>query len=579
VPITIRSRWGVLAGITVILAFAVIIPSADSSTRRHAEAASPASLTVILEVVPVDQTRFTFDDAGGADLFQGLPRGQLILDDDPRTAGFPSQRTFEGLANNNLYFVTQSAVPGYDLSVACSNDTGGRSILTPLADGISFRLRDNDALTCTFTNTNLTVPPPADTTPPLLTLSPDTTVEATGPSTIVTFEATATDLVDGALPVTCEPPSGVGFPLGDTAVTCTAEDAAGNVASGSFTVTVEDTTPPVLSLPAAIRLDESPAGDGSAVATFDASAFDVVDGGTAVTCAPSSGAAFPLGVTRVECASTDTAGNSSAGSFDIEVVAVPWSLTIELEVRHQQPTNVPITVMGDQGRGLILDDPVDDDRDGIESLDRLDGTGNGVALEVVAGPLPGFETESIRCDGGAPETAGDHVSLLLDAGDDVRCRITLLDTDLDDDGLTDDLEAILGTDPARPDTDGDGVGDGEEILIRNTDPLAAAANRAEDAPPPPRTFTPPLPPSGAALAIYGGGTLGELLADLEAAGAATASLTTAHGSTAVLVVSDLAFVIESFVEGYFGVEALASPTPSYLDLPIEAGMLLFVRLS
>lgn len=44
--------------------------------------------------------------------------------------------------------------------------------------------------------------------------------------------------------------------------------------------------------------------------------------------------------------------------------------------------------------------------------------------------------------------------------------------DSDQDGLTDEQEALLGTDPNNPDTDGDGLGDGEEILIHGTNPAA-----------------------------------------------------------------------------------------------------------
>ena len=36
----------------------------------------------------------------------------------------------------------------------------------------------------------------------------------------------------------CNPPSGSVFPLGDTIVTCTATDGAGNIGTASFTITV-----------------------------------------------------------------------------------------------------------------------------------------------------------------------------------------------------------------------------------------------------------------------------------------------------------------------------------------------------
>jgi protocatechuate 3,4-dioxygenase beta subunit len=87
-----------------------------------------------------------------------------------------------------------------------------------------------------------------DVTPPLLRLPADRTIEATSASgAAVSFEATAQDVVDGAVPVTCSRASGTEFPLGPTTVSCTAEDATHNVATGTFVVTVVDTTPPVLS--------------------------------------------------------------------------------------------------------------------------------------------------------------------------------------------------------------------------------------------------------------------------------------------------------------------------------------------
>jgi hypothetical protein len=54
----------------------------------------------------------------------------------------------------------------------------------------------------------------------------------------VTYTATATDLIDGTVAVSCSPPSGSVFPIGITTVHCTAVDSAGNSAAGSFTVTV-----------------------------------------------------------------------------------------------------------------------------------------------------------------------------------------------------------------------------------------------------------------------------------------------------------------------------------------------------
>jgi HYR domain len=54
----------------------------------------------------------------------------------------------------------------------------------------------------------------------------------------VTYQLTATDDVDGAVPVSCRPASGSRFKIGRTKVTCSASDKSGNTATASFTVTV-----------------------------------------------------------------------------------------------------------------------------------------------------------------------------------------------------------------------------------------------------------------------------------------------------------------------------------------------------
>jgi HYR domain len=125
---------------------------------------------------------------------------------------------------------------------------GGETVACSPASGSVFPL-GTTAVQCSATNNagttngtfNVTV---IDSTPPMLILN-DVVAEATGPSgAMVAYVATAHDLVDGNIVPSCTPVSGSQFPIGVTVVQCTATDAHGNAASGSFTVTVRDTTPP-----------------------------------------------------------------------------------------------------------------------------------------------------------------------------------------------------------------------------------------------------------------------------------------------------------------------------------------------
>jgi hypothetical protein len=86
-----------------------------------------------------------------------------------------------------------------------------------------------------------------DRTPPGITCPAPQTVECTGGgSATASFSASATDNCSvGA--TSCGPGSGSSFPLGTTAISCSATDGSGNSNSCGSSVTVVDTTPPTVS--------------------------------------------------------------------------------------------------------------------------------------------------------------------------------------------------------------------------------------------------------------------------------------------------------------------------------------------
>jgi HYR domain len=156
------------------------------------------------------------------------------------------------------------------------------------------------------------------TTPPSLTLPPGQTVEAPGPDgATVTYTVSASDAQDGTLTPSCSPASGSVFPLGTTTDNCSVTDSGGLTTTGSFTVTVQDTTPPSLNLPGNITVQAGK--PATATYTPAPTATDLVDGSVPVNCNPASGAVFQLGTTTVNCSATDAHGNIATGSFTVFV--------------------------------------------------------------------------------------------------------------------------------------------------------------------------------------------------------------------------------------------------------------------
>ncbi len=116
-----------------------------------------------------------------------------------------------------------------------------------------------------------------DTTAPSLRLDRPV-VEATSSKDVqVFFESSASDAIDGKVGVDCTPPSGSYFVLGETQVDCSASDGAGNVASGSTSVSVVDTAPPVIDgMRHFPEIIEKPSGEMVPI-FIEVGAYDAVD--------------------------------------------------------------------------------------------------------------------------------------------------------------------------------------------------------------------------------------------------------------------------------------------------------------
>jgi hypothetical protein len=189
-----------------------------------------------------------------------------------------------------------------------------------------------------------------DTHAPSLSLPANITVEADSNSgKTVTYSATATDAVTPSVTPTCTPPSGTTFAIGTTTVNCSATDGHSNTANGSFTVTVTDSSGPVLSGYANKTVEAN--GPAGSVVNYPAvSATDALDGPIAsVPCAPASGTTFPVGTTPVNCSATDSHGNTGHATFNVTVTdttAPNLIVPVARSVYATTPTGVPSTAAG-----------------------------------------------------------------------------------------------------------------------------------------------------------------------------------------------------------------------------------------
>jgi hypothetical protein len=159
-----------------------------------------------------------------------------------------------------------------------------------------------------------------DSTPPTLNVLSSRTVEATGPTgAIAYFSTTATDDKDPNPAVSCAPSSGSTFPLGATTVSCTATDRVGNSSSGSFTVTVVDTTAPVVAVlgdTSVIVVLHNGYADGGATSS------DLVDGDLTSSIEVTSTVDIDaVGTYSVTYAVEDAAGNPASVSRTVTVIS------------------------------------------------------------------------------------------------------------------------------------------------------------------------------------------------------------------------------------------------------------------
>ncbi len=174
-----------------------------------------------------------------------------------------------------------------------------------------------------------------DTIPPVITC-PANIMQGTDPGTcsaVVTWAMPT--VVDNCtnVTITCTPPSGTTFPVGDSTVVCIVEDPGGNLDTCEFIITVFDDEAPSLQCPTD-TLILVPVGTLDTIVN-DISLFSISDNCTLDTSYyhfsgaipngggtgnDASGTVFPIGTTTVTYFGVDAVGNIDSCAFNVTIM-------------------------------------------------------------------------------------------------------------------------------------------------------------------------------------------------------------------------------------------------------------------
>ncbi len=257
---------------------------------------------------------------------------------------------------------------------------------------------------------NITV---IDTTSPTIIPPDDILVEATS-LTANQVELGIVEGTDSVSEVSITNDAAKTFPFGETIVTWTATDAAGNSATATQKVTVIDTSPPKLAVPDDIIIDAY--APEISISIGVAEATDITDLSPIIT--NNAPEIFPLGETIVTWTVTDNLGNSitETQSVNVQACGRPTSyynmIIGSAEDDTILGTNVSDLIFGLAGDDIIFGYKGNDCIIGGEGDDIIFGNeGN----DSISG---GEGNDILKGQSGEDEIVGEDGTDIIDGGDD-----------------------------------------------------------------------------------------------------------------------------------------------------------------
>lgn len=195
-----------------------------------------------------------------------------------------------------------------------------------------------------------------DTTPPILIVPDDITIEATGvENNVVALGNLTAEDVTGIYSISHNAPDT--FPFGTTIVTWSATDNYGNSVSDEQTITVIDTTAPQIIAPDDIVVEAIDISQNF-VDLGQPYTYDIIAVESVANNAPNS---YPIGVTTIMWNATDTSGNTA---YDDQVVTVRDTTLPTIT----PPTNIVAEAISSSGTPIKLGQATATDVIGVDSI-------------------------------------------------------------------------------------------------------------------------------------------------------------------------------------------------------------------
>ncbi len=292
----------------------------------------------------------------------GCYNTSTVSDNTPPTISFVSQTPANGSGWNNTDVVltwscadAQSGVFNSTVSRTVSSEGTNQSATGTCTNHVG--------LTATNTQSGINI----DKTGPIASASAAPAPNSNGwNNTDVTVSFSGSDALSGL--AFCDPDMILSTEGAGQSASGTCTDKAGNVSTPAIASNINiDKTGPALNLPANISVGTTSMG---ATINYTVSATDNFDESATVDCLPASGSVFPLGTTVVNCSSTDQAGNTTSGSFNVTV--------------SDATVIVPPVIPGGTTTGTETD----------QSPDLFVPVTGGNTIDIVCNPPAAFETQS-----------------------------------------------------------------------------------------------------------------------------------------------------------------------------------------